>query len=410
MESTLQPRKWMPAVGLQARAAALVSTTAIALLLASPSMQAQTFTVLHFFSGGDGQFPYAGLVRDKAGNLYGTTLDGGAFNKGTVFKIDKQGAETVLKNFKGEKDGEYPYAALFRDASGCLYGTTELGGEYGAGTAFKLHVNPTTGRVTKVWVHSFRGSWDGGAPYGVLIHDKAGNVYGTSSYGGAHYYGTVFKLDKTGQESVLYSFKGGTDGSTPYSGLASDSAGNLYGTTAFGGAFSRGTVFELAATGKETVLYSFSGGTDGAYPFAGLVVGDGGVLYGTTNSGGDAACNYGSGCGVVFKMDTTGKENVLYSFTSGMDGANPYAGLILDREGNLYGTTEGGGDYSNPDGTVFKIDKEGAETVLHRFVWSDGAFPYGTLARDSKGDLYGTAFYAGSGGGTVFKIRSGLGN
>jgi len=396
----------MPTKALQVAASALAAAMNIALLLlALQSACAQTFTVLHYFSGGDGQFPYSGLVRDAAGNLYGTTLDGGAFNKGTVFKIDRHGRETLLKSFKGGRHGEYPFAGLVRVAGGCLYGTTELGGDYGAGVAFKLHVNLTTGRFEEVWRHNFTGTADGGGPYGGLLRDEARNLYGTTSYGGAHHHGTVFKLDDAGKESVLYSFEGGTDGATPYSGLTSDAKGNLYGTTAFGGAFSQGTVFKLDITGKETVLHNFSGGVDGAYPFAGVVMDKAGNLYGTTTQGGQPTCDYGNGCGTVFEVDAAGTEAVLYGFTGGLDGANPYAGLILDSAGNLYGTTEGGGDYSNAAGIVFKVDKTGAETVLHRFVWVEGAFPEGALVQDRKGSLYGTTIEsAPQFAGTVFKL------
>jgi uncharacterized repeat protein (TIGR03803 family) len=323
----------------------------------------RTETVLHSFTGGaDGIEPKAGLVQDAAGNLYGTTFNGGAHGYGTVFKLDPTGTETVLYSFTGGVDGASPLAGLVMDAAGDLYGTTQLGGDLtcprlggpGCGTLFKVD---TTGAETVL--HSFTGGADGLEPTAELVQDAAGNLYGTTSNGGAHSYGTVFKLNPTGTETVLYSFTGGADGASPLAGLVMDAAGNLYGTTQLGGAFSAGTVFEVSASGAEIVLYSFTGGSDGSLPEGGLLIDAANNLYGTTDHGGDLTCGQGLGCGTVFKLDKTGKQTVLYTFSGGTDGAYPQAGLVMDAAGNLYGTASGGGDLTCNQGlgcgTVFKL-------------------------------------------------------
>jgi uncharacterized repeat protein (TIGR03803 family) len=220
-------------------------------------------------------------------------------------------------------------------------------------------------------------------------------------FGGSSGYGTVFKVDTSHNETVLHNFKGfmNSDGAYPIlAGLIRDKAGNLYGTTLGGGSFNGGTVFKVDTSGNEYVLYSFSGGTDGANPEGSLVLDKAGNLFGTTTQGGS------SGYGTVFKLDTTGKESVLHSFTSVPDGAYPAgAGLVLDKAGNLFGTTTQGGSSNN--GTVFKVDTSGNETVLHGFMNSDGARPFAGLIRDKAGSLYGTTFNGGSSGyGTVFKL------
>jgi uncharacterized repeat protein (TIGR03803 family) len=252
-----------------------------------------------------------------------------------------------------------------------------------------------------------------------LIQDAAGNLYGTTEHGGAHGYGTVFKLDNTGQETVLYSFCSVVvhgfcmDGVSPVAGLIQDAAGNLYGTTTKGPAYTSGVVFKLDSRGQETVLYSFcsaSNCTDGADPPAGLIQDATGNLYGTTYQGGaNTTANNNTGGGTVFKLDTAGQETVLYSFCSVVvagictDGVSPVAGLIQDAAGNLYGTTYQGG--ANNQGTVFKLDTTGQETVLYSFCsasnCTDGANPLGGLIQDATGNLYGTTE---ANGGTVFKL------
>ncbi len=253
-------------------------------------------TVLHSFGAGtDGQNPQAGLIMDSAGNLYGTTSGGGAYGPGafpggTVFKLDTSGNETALYSLvevgtQGPYNGVYPRAGLVMDGAGILYGTTYDGGAYYYGTVFKID---TSGNETVL--HNFNVT-DGASPQAGLIMDSAGNLYGTTNGGGANGDGTVFKIDTSGNETVLHSFNL-TDGAGPQAGLIMDGAGSLYGTTYDGGAYSQGTVFKLDTSGNETVLYSFGAGTDGQYPMAGLTMDSAGNLYGTTAYGG--AYNYGT--------------------------------------------------------------------------------------------------------------------
>ena len=392
-------------------------------LVMTPSAEAQantTVTILYSFKWGrtDGAFPAAGLVRDSAGNLYGTTEFGGSSNNcsggcGTVFRLDATGTETVLHSFIGPlTDGQYPEAGLILDAAGNLYGTTAFGGGstncvIGCGAVFKLD---TTGSETVL--HSFAGPpTDGQTPRGGLVRDSAGNLYGTTWSGGSSNNcsggcGTVFRLDATGTETVLHSFVGSpTDGATPFAGLLRDAAGNLYGTTAYGGSkhadfcpFGCGTVFKVDTTGAETVLHNFIGGrADGTTPTGGLVRDAAGNFYGTTRQGGSFSK------GTVFKLDTTGTETLLHSFTGHPDGWQPQAGLVRDAAGNLYGTTYKGGD--RVKGMVFKVDTTGAETVLYSFHGADGSSPAAGFIWDAAGNLYGTTSDGGAFGyGTVFKL------
>ncbi|MGA8493356.1 MAG: choice-of-anchor tandem repeat GloVer-containing protein [Terriglobales bacterium] len=368
-------------------------------------MQAQTYSILYAFQRKvDGGGPQAGLFLSPGGGLYGTTFLGGdpSCSCGTVFELLPNGAFTVLHEFTGP-DGANPAAALIADGDGNLYGTTSQGGSGrpNDGTVFKLAPPVKEGAAwTETVLHTFKGGADGANPYARLIRDRAGNFYGTTLAGGTFHNGTVFKLDATGKESPLYSFAGAPDGAHPYAGLVQDGEGNLYGTTLLGGAFNSGTVFQLDATGKERVLYSFSGQADGAYPNADLILDGAGDAYGTTNEGGDVAHH-----GTVFKLDNTGTLTVLYTFAGGNDGASPDAGLILDESGNLYGTTTQGGNKDN-NGTVFKLDKTGRLTLLHTFTAGlGGAYPYASLVRDPAGNLYGTVVDVGpSGNGVVFKI------
>jgi uncharacterized repeat protein (TIGR03803 family) len=211
-------------------------------------------------------------------------------------------------------------------------------------------------------LHAFTGPPDGSRPYDGVILDKAGNLYGITEEGGTFNYGAVFKVDSSGKEAVLYSFTGGADGSGPNGPLVQDAAGNLYGVTAGGGSGGCGTIFELDTNGKETVLYDFVGGAAGAGPIGGLIRERTGVIYGVTQSGGSTGCGDGYGCGTVYKVDANGNEIVLYTFTGGSDGAYPYGYLIMDEVGNLYGTTYQGGDSSCVSapagagcGVVFKL-------------------------------------------------------
>jgi uncharacterized repeat protein (TIGR03803 family) len=333
-------------------------------------------TVLYSFCNeaycADGADPTGGLVRDADGNLYGTTSWGGVtstcdvdlgFGCGTVFKIDASGKETVLYSFTGKPDGESPEAGLVRDGQGNLYGTTNRGGMGNHGIAFKL-----TPDGHETVLHRFGGGTDGVHPEAGLIRDADGNLYGTTQGGGAYGYGTVFELDPSGHETILHSFAG-TDGENVVSGLLRDADGNLYGTTLQGGNSSGGgTLFKLDPSGNETVLYNFCTlhlCTDGAFPRGNLIQDAKGNFYATTQSGGNQvlACEYG--CGVAYELQTTGEEIVLHSFCTGVscpDGDFPNSGLIGDGHGNVYGTAALGGDSecNGPAphygcGTVFKI-------------------------------------------------------
>jgi len=371
-------------------------------LVTTRSAQAQSFTVLYSFTGGvdGGGGVYAGLVRDGAGNFYGTTYGSGASHLGVVFKLDTTGKESVLHSFAGGSDGANPHAGLVHDAAGNLFGTTVNGGSTGSGTVFKV---AKTRKETVLY--EFMGGADGAHPYAGLLRDSAGNLYGTTIQGGAFGLGVVFKVDTAGIQTVLHSFAGApADGASPFAGLIQDAAGNLYGTTQNGGTFNFGTVFMLDTAGNETVLYSFSGGADGGLPYYGHLIRNGaGNLFGTTFAGGSSVCL--GGCGVVFRVDKTGNETVLYRFTGGpFDGQAPFAGMVADSAGDLYGTTSLGGAFGN--GTLFKLDKTGKETVLHSLSFStDGAYPYSGLIRDAAGNFYGTTETGGSAfAGTVFKL------
>lgn len=400
-----------------------VWTIALAITLSfaavPPSARGQKFSMLYSFTGGtDGSNPFGGVVRDSAGNLFGTTQYGGdltcfSVGCGVVFKIDATGRETVLFSFPHGKNGgyggkgAYPQGVIL-DASGNLYGTTYAGGTgCNCGVVFKL---APSGR--QAVLHAFSGQTDGAYTNANLISDSEGNFYGTTIQGGsACDCGTIYKVDATGKETVLYSFPGDTSGATPFAGLTRDSAGNLYGTTMGGGDLSCttfgscGAVFKLDPSGNESVLYSFTGGNDGSTPeFSGVFRDSAGNLYGTTERGGDSVCNNPLGCGTVYKIDASGRHTVLYSFTGGNDGYYPYAGVIRDSAGNLYGTTWIGGHFGS--GTVFKLDTSGKETILHTFTGGgDGAQPTAGLIMDSVGNLYGTTSSGGTfGNGTVFKI------
>jgi uncharacterized repeat protein (TIGR03803 family) len=366
--------------------------------------------VLYNFTGKpDGANPrYGSLVRDEAGDLYGTTWEGGSSDYyGTVFKVTKSGTENVLYSFTGGADGGYPVAGLVLSGN-TLYGITSYGGNnacydgyaYGCGVVFEVNIK--TGAETVL--HTFTGGSDGGYPKAGLVQDRKGNLYGTTSDGGANsYFGTVFEVDpKTKKETVLHSF-GDNDGDYPTSGLTLNTTETiLFGTALEGGSNGAGVVFSLAIrTRTYNVLYNFTGPPDGDAPWGTLALDPKGNLYGTTLSGGSDNCT--DGCGTVFEVvPRTKKETVLYSFTGGASGYYPYSGVIRDNKGNLYGTTFRGG--ASSDGTVFEV-AEGTESVLHSFDGSDGANPFCGLVQDSKGNLYGTTYEGGSdGAGVVWEI------
>jgi uncharacterized repeat protein (TIGR03803 family) len=351
------------------------------------SLQAQNIQVLYEFADTpDGAQVYGPLAGDRAGNLYGTTSQGGVYNMGTVFKLDATGHETVLHSFNGV-DGVAGYTGLVRDAENNFYGMTIGGGAYNLGTVFKIDA---AGKFQLL--HSFSGP-DGATPYAPnVIRDAAGNIYSMTSAGGAYGLGTVFKLDTAGQETVLHSFSGPPDGSEPTAGLIQDANGNLYGTTTDGGAFDLGAVFKLDPSGNETVLYSFSA-IDGEHPTTSLMADSNGNFYGTTVSGG------AFGNGILYKLDTAGTLTVLHSFDPDADGTEPFGRLVRDNSGNFWGTTETEGPWGV--GTIYKLDVTGKFSVYDP---AGGANPFAGMIRDAQGNLYAGTAGGGKGVGVVFKL------
>lgn len=348
-----------------------------------------------------------------------------------MFKLRRSArgyTSTVIHEFRGS-DGGFPLAGVFVDQrTGALYGTTSSGG-MGNGTAFKL--TPTGNGYAQAILHFFHGPSDGLDPVGGLIADKKGALYGTTFGGGAGY-GTVFKLTPSGtgySETLLYQFQGGNDGEFPMDGLIADKAGALYGTTANGGqpncsvsSFPGcGIVFKLTPSSSgytESVIHRFQAGSDGAFPYAGVIVDATGSLYGTTLYGGAAACNGGTGCGTVFKLTPSGggyTESIPHAFAGGSDGVQPYAGLIADASGALYGTAYGGGTPGG-GGIAFKLTPSGSlytESVLYGFQRGrDGSNPIAGLVADEAGALFGVTTYGGgacklggsTGCGMAFKL------
>ncbi|MGD0567709.1 MAG: choice-of-anchor tandem repeat GloVer-containing protein [Candidatus Sulfotelmatobacter sp.] len=319
-----------------------------------------TFKVIYSFTSvnGDGSGPDGGLVFDGQGNLYGTTIIGGSSYQGTVYELSPKPngtwSEKVIYSFTGGVGGSFPYSTtLILDAAGNLYGTTENGGAYGFGLAFEL-VKGSNGTWTENVLHSFADKNDGGYPYASpLLFDTAGNLYGSSPSAGAHDYGNVFQLARgtggTWAEKPIYAFTGAAGSSGPIGGLLFDSAGNIYGVSSF-------NVFELTpgsdGSWSEKSLYTFAGNPDGAAPEAGLIFDNAGNLYGTTTDGGVHR-------GTVFELTpgTNGAwtERVLHRFqANGTDGIFPGpARLVRDSGGNLYGTTSSGG--ANNEGVIYEV-------------------------------------------------------
>jgi uncharacterized repeat protein (TIGR03803 family) len=410
-----------------------LAPTAIALTLASGALAAGREKILHRFSTGgkDGILPFAELIFDSQGNLYGTTEWGGenGSGKGTVFRLMPSSGgrwkETVLHSFTGG-DGAAVYAGLIFDGAGNLYGTTSRGGANGAGLVFQLRPRQKCWRETVL--HSFALDGDGNEPFARLVLDKGGNLYGTTAGGGAYEGGIAFKLAPSvagWTESVLHNFGAyHRDGVEPNAGLIFDTAGSLYGTTTWGGDYPKpcsigcGTVFKLTPGSNdvwtEHLLRRFNQTlrrSDGIAPYATLVFGGSDTLYGTTAGGG--SYNHGA----VFKLSHPAgegwTETILHSFKDDRDGSSPFADLVLDAAGNLYGTTAWGGigACDGGCGVVFKL-APGAQgkwrySVLHRFAGNqDGARPFAALIFDKEGNLYGTTAYGGmDNAGVVFEIK-----
>jgi uncharacterized repeat protein (TIGR03803 family) len=394
-------------------------------------------TVWNYSGGSDGGNPDFGVTLGASGQIYvaasvGAGLGGDFNGNASVLELipsDGKVEETILTRFS-ITDGSAPYGNLITDSAGNFYGTTSLGGEYGYGSVFKL-TRSSGGTWTDQILYSFKHGLDfnQGASPSPLIFDSHGNLFGETAYDGQPGRGTVFELSPAagGKWTVteLNTFTGGTDGGQPYGGLLLDAEGNLYGTTEYGGkssacdALECGTVFELTesfGSWSETVLYNFTGGaTDGANPAAGLVFDQNGNLFGTTRYGGDLA-TCAKGCGAVFELSPAAggwTDRLLYAFTnSHHDGREPAANLIFDSSGNLYGTTAGGGtDHITCCGTVFELSPgtggAWSEKVLLYFPpnRSEGAYPAGTTALDGFGNLYGVTSQGGQFlGGVVYEL------
>jgi uncharacterized repeat protein (TIGR03803 family) len=390
------------------KVAGLISIAALAACSpASPSLQytpastaesttsvpALSYRLIHNFGrGGDGGTPVAGLV-SLGGKLYGTTEYGGRGGNGTVFRVGRDGIETIVHSFGRVPDGENPVAGLIAIGK-ALYGTTETGGKYNLGTVFVIRNNGG-----EHVLHSFGSGNDGAKPLAGLVAIRRGvhvELYGTTSVGGEYALGAVFRIATSGRpEEVIHSFGSGSDGSAPDAGLVAGS-GALYGTTSAGGGPSNdGTVFSITTAGKESVLIAFDC-NDGKDPVARLSTLSG-TIYGTTEMGGNSCTTE---YGTVFSVSSGDTLRTVYSFGASPDGESPMAGLIPLR-GVLYGTTESGGTYGY--GTLFSVSPAGKENILHSFgSQTDGAYPVAAPLH-AFGSLYGTTRAGGKyGGGTVY--------
>lgn len=400
-----------------------------------PRAAAQTETlVANFFPyGKDGVGPAGNLAFDKTGKIYGATEQGGTNRLGTVFELVPTAGggwvKKIIYNFSGA-DGSSPRSGVTLDASGNLYGTTVYGGAYGDGTVYRL--SPGAGGVwTQTVLHSFSNTGgDGENPYSRVIFDAAGNLYGALAYGGGgcpNYglgCGLVFELspqsDGSWTETFVHSFSNnGTDGLNPFGDLIFDAKGNLYGSTNQGGSLGGGTVFELSPQAGgvwgEEILHNFSGiSTDGNFPYGGVILDAKGNLYGTTYEGGVSG-GTGNGGGIVFELSPAHNgswtENILYVFPwpSCTNGCYPQTSLTLDAKGDLYGTTSQG---AGAPGLVFELQPATAgawtESVVHSFgiANKDGDTPSGSLILRPSGLLFGTTLSGGEfGGGSVYSIK-----
>lgn len=424
-------QRWIRLYGMCRRAAVPVLELAILFGLASGSVtaHAQTFSVLHNFGGGgnDGALPYAGVTLDAAGNLYGTTYNGGTFGYGVVYKLTPTGNNwtlSVINDFALSGGGVFPESRVVFGPNGTLYGTTSGGGSnghcgMGCGSVFQLRPSPTVGHTPSApWVltllYNFVEGDDGAVPlFGDLVFDSSAAMYGTASIGGANNTGVVFQLKPSGQgyvESAIQSFTG-PDGYYPYGSVVFDRAGNLYTTAYEGGADGSGTVIELTPSGgewTETTIYSFSAANDGRNPEAGLILDHSGNLYGTTYAGTPAA--YADG--TVFELTPSNggwAESILHAFpyVANQHSGGPVSPLVMDAAGNLYGTTMGAGAYGW--GRIFQLTpSNGGWTykTLYDFTGGpDGAYPYGALALDANGNLYGTTSIGGNCCGVIWEIK-----
>jgi uncharacterized repeat protein (TIGR03803 family) len=402
---------------------AILATTVAAVALLASAAPASTTKLIYSFAGGnDGEYLDTDLVIDSAGNLYGSTVQGGDFSSGTVFQLSRSGAgwtHTVLYSFTGGADGAEPYKGVTLDTHGNIYGTTVSGGggscEGGCGVVFKL--TNSGGTWTQTVIHQFTGGSDGSGPGSGLTFDRQGNLYGMTPTGGTYGLGVVYQLqphtkgtaNATWTLNVVHAFTGGDDGSSASAGRLILHAGNLYGVTTVGGAHGDGIVFEIThanGTWKLTPLYAFKDQPDGALPYGGVIFDKAGNLYGTTYYAGV------HDVGTVYKLTHAhGKwtETVLYSFKGGNDGSSPISTLVSDEAGNLYGTTSAGGTQCDC-GVIFKLSPNTngtwTETVPHRFPGSPGAgFSYNGMVAGGAGEFYGPTTHGGpTNNGTIYKF------
>lgn len=369
---------------------------------------ASSYQVLHRFGGADGAMPEGRLFVDRW--LYGTTQTGGAYDRGTFYRITAAtGEEKVLYSFGHGSDGAKPESGL-AEANGVFYGTTQDGGTSHQGIVYSMRVL-VRGVGEEAVLHNFTGNADGAFPFGRVVNVN-GTLYGTTFTGGKFGEGTIYSITTSGTLTVLHSFAGGSDGAGSYSGLI-EANGILYGTTASGGAGCPslnaggcGTVYSVSTAGVEKVLHSFTGGSDGAYPYAGLVDVNG-TLYGTTINGGGACTSSDDGCGTVFSISPAGIETVLHRFDSS-DGDTIYAGLTAV-SGTLYGAASGGGTFGR--GLVYSMSMAGAEKVLHTYRTDANGDGPNAAPIVVKGTLYGTTETGGGSGcknfggcGTVYAL------
>ncbi|MGH9500732.1 MAG: choice-of-anchor tandem repeat GloVer-containing protein [Terriglobales bacterium] len=391
-------------------------TSRLLIVLAAAVVSAQTTTsagvretVLYSFGGGDGAGPLTGVIADTSGAFYGAAVFGGYAQEGVVFKLTpgKSGyVESVIYSFTGGADGAKP-TGIVADPNGVLYGTTSIGGTHENGTAFKL--TPAKSGYTFDLIYSFRGGSDGSQPIGAPVLDQLGNIYGVTQLGGTRNEGIVFQFtpgESGYTENILYSFTGGADGNLPEAGLTIDRKGSLYGTTYYGGTADSGTVFRLTWNGQsyvEETLYSFQGGSDdGQQPFAAPTVDERtGDVFGTTQYGGSRRG------GVVFKLTRSGstyKENVLYAFdcSNYQAGCYPESQLLLRPDGSLYGTASlgGGGCNGIGCGSVYRLLSSG-NGYSFQYIYNfgdpaNGAEPEWTALIIRNEALYGTTRSGGS--------------
>jgi uncharacterized repeat protein (TIGR03803 family) len=398
------------------RCACGVLTLCTLMMLSARASVAGTATVVYSFEGEeDGEYPATELVFDGAGNLYGTTTQGGDFNAGTVFELSPSGGawtKTVLYSFTGFADGLNPYGGVAIDAQGNLYGSTTAGGvgglcaEDGCGVVFKLTRNG--GAYTHSVLHDFTGGNDGWGVGGQPALDAAGNVYGTTPNGGANGIGVVYRLSPraggTYAFRVIHAFTGGDDGGTGSLGrlLVDRNGRNLYGIATVGGAHGAGTAYRMRRLPNERwtfqTLYAFQGAPDAGFPYGGLSADAAGNLYGTTYYDG------ANGYGTVYQLSRNGgvwTERVLHSFRGGIDGNNPSTNLVFDARGNLYGTTAEGGSPGCDCGTIFRLTHDANDDWTHRVAYRftgvpDGAYSYYSLVPDRAGSYYGATVHGGA--------------